>query len=267
MQSDICQRARPAYRAVKVLTWVGVLAGTLPALSAPLIQQVSGALNHKGTITISGIGFGSKPNAAPVVWDDATASDISEKWDGAWPNLLPGYNTNYYSPMRGINPPHSHDTRYIAGAHATTAGAYSGEIVTFFKNIPLQPFPFYIYASWYQRVDNRWTFGGDENFKTFAYSNCCSPYEAPNNWYTAYGPPHPASTTDEAQWLNRYNISACVLQYRLSPSYWYPWPLADGQRAVRVVRAHAQDWGINPNAIGVWIKGIGVSSDSANLSP
>jgi acetyl esterase/lipase len=58
--------------------------------------------------------------------------------------------------------------------------------------------------------------------------------------------------TDEAQWLNRYNISACVLQYRLSPRYWYPWPLADGQRAVRTVRAHASEWGINPNAVGVW---------------
>ena len=200
MQSDMCQRTRPAYRAVKVVTWIGVLAGILPALSAPVIQDVGGALNHKGTITISGSDFGSKPNAAPVVWDDATANDISQKWDGAWPNLLPGYNTNYYSPMRGISPPHSHDARYIAGAHAAKTGAYSGYNVVFFKNIPLQPFPFYVYASWYQRVDNRWTFGGDENFKTFAYSKCCSPYEAPNNWYTAYGPPHPASTTDDAQW-------------------------------------------------------------------
>src|SRR6202521_1229055 len=141
MQSDMCQRTRPAYRAVKVVTWIGVLAGILPALSAPVIQDVGGALNHKGTITISGSDFGSKPNAAPVVWDDATANDISEKWDGSWPNLLPGYNTNYYSPMRGINPPHSHDARYIAGAHAAKIGAFAGYNVVFFKNIPLQPFP------------------------------------------------------------------------------------------------------------------------------
>ena len=202
MQIDMSQRVGAcASQALRVVIWVGVIAGIGPALSAPVIQQISGALNHKGAITISGTSFGSKATAAPLVWDDATGGDISDKWDGAWPKLVPGYNTNYYRPMRGINPPHSHDTRYIAGAHATTAGAYSGEIVTFFKNIPLQPFPFYIYASWYQRVDNRWTFGGDQNLKTFAYSKCCSPYEAPNNWYTAYGPPHPASTTDEAQWL------------------------------------------------------------------
>ena len=56
----------------------------------------------------------------------------------------------------------------------------------------------------------------------------------------------------EADWLNQHNISACVLQYRLSPRYLYPWALADGERAVREVRAHAADWNINPNAIGVW---------------
>ena len=47
MQSDMWQRARPVYRAVKAVTWIGVLAGMLPALSAPLIRQVSGALNRR----------------------------------------------------------------------------------------------------------------------------------------------------------------------------------------------------------------------------
>jgi hypothetical protein len=200
MQSDMCQRARPAYRAVKVVTWIGVLAGILPAFSAPVIQQISGTLTHKGTITIRGSGFGSKASAAPVVWDDATKSDISNIWDGAWPDVLPGYNTNYYSPMRGITPPHSHDTRYIAGAHAANTGANSGYNVIFFKYISLQPFPFYIYASWYQRADNEWVFGGDNNFKTFDYSEGKGPYSQ-YSWYTAYGPPHPGSKTDGAQWV------------------------------------------------------------------
>jgi len=72
--------------------------------------------------------------------------------------------------------------------------------VVFFKNISLQTFPFYIYASWYQRADKSWVFGSDNNYKTFAYSVCCSPYELPNDWFTAYGPPHPAGITDSAQW-------------------------------------------------------------------
>jgi hypothetical protein len=201
MQIHMSQRIRAcASQGLKAVIWVGLIAGMRPALSAPVIQQVSGALNHKGTITISGTGFGSKATAAPLVWDDATGSDISDKWDGAWPNLVPGYNMNYYSPMRGISPPHSHDTRYIAGAHATTAGAYSGEMVMFYKHITLQAFPFYVYASWYQRADDAWIFGGDNNYKTFDYSAGGEPMEA-NNWYTAYGPPHPGNRTDGAQWL------------------------------------------------------------------
>jgi acetyl esterase/lipase len=56
----------------------------------------------------------------------------------------------------------------------------------------------------------------------------------------------------EARWLVAHNISAFVLQYRLSPRYLYPWALVDGQRAVRLVRSHAKDWNLRPDAIGVW---------------
>lgn len=56
----------------------------------------------------------------------------------------------------------------------------------------------------------------------------------------------------EARWLNAHNISACVLQYRLSPRYLYPWAMVDGQRAVRLMRYHAKDWGFRADAIGVW---------------
>jgi hypothetical protein len=183
-----------------IVASMGLCAPFQPALSAPIVQQVSGTLNHTGTISISGSGFGSKPTAAPLVWDDASGSNILDKWDGAWPYLVPGYNLGYYNPMHGVSPPHSHDTHIIAGAHAQATGAYSGYDVLFFKNISLQPFPFYVYASWYQLADAGWLFGGDNNYKTFAYSVCCSPYELPHDWFTAYGPPHPGSTTDGAQW-------------------------------------------------------------------
>src|SRR5205807_5595155 len=84
MQSDMPQRVWICFRvALRALIGLGLIAGTGAALSAPIVRQVSGTLTHKGTITISGIGFGSKTNAAPVVWDDATASTLSAKWDGA----------------------------------------------------------------------------------------------------------------------------------------------------------------------------------------
>ena len=56
----------------------------------------------------------------------------------------------------------------------------------------------------------------------------------------------------EARWLNDHGVSAYVLQYRLSPAYRYPAPMQDGARAVRFVRSHAKDWGLRPDAIGVW---------------
>jgi acetyl esterase/lipase len=56
----------------------------------------------------------------------------------------------------------------------------------------------------------------------------------------------------EAKWLAARGIAAFVLQYRLSPAYRYPVPMMDGARAVRYVRAHAADFGITPDKIGVW---------------
>ncbi len=55
-----------------------------------------------------------------------------------------------------------------------------------------------------------------------------------------------------AEWLNGLGISAFVLKYRLGPKYHYPVELWDAQRAIRYVRAHAADFGIQPDRIGVW---------------
>jgi len=55
-----------------------------------------------------------------------------------------------------------------------------------------------------------------------------------------------------AAWLNSYGISAFVLRYRLGPKYRHPIELGDAQRAIRYVRAHASEFGIDPRRIGVW---------------
>jgi len=55
-----------------------------------------------------------------------------------------------------------------------------------------------------------------------------------------------------AEWLNLQGISAFVVTYRLSPRYFYPAPILDGERAVRWVRAHAAEYGIASDRIGVW---------------
>ena len=53
-----------------------------------------------------------------------------------------------------------------------------------------------------------------------------------------------------ARWLNGLGLPAFVLRYRVAP-YRHPYPLADVQRAVRYVRHHAREWGIDPDKIGV----------------
>jgi hypothetical protein len=195
---------------VRILTTalLGIVAlAASVAVAAPSVQQVSGPLDHYATVTISGSGFGTKPTAAPIVWDNATGQKMSEKWDGAWPDGLPGFNTHYYGPMRGVKPPHEHDTRFIAGAHAGKTGADTGYNVAFFKNIEVDSGS-YLYVSWYQRADYSWTFGGDNNFKTFVYSECCGAYHG-KLWYTMYGPPHPDSNHDTGQvWaINGANLA------------------------------------------------------------
>jgi len=52
------------------------------------------------------------------------------------------------------------------------------------------------------------------------------------------------------EFLKSHGITAFVLKYRLSP-YRHPVPLNDVSRAIRHVRAHAKDWNIAPNRIGV----------------
>jgi len=54
----------------------------------------------------------------------------------------------------------------------------------------------------------------------------------------------------EAYWFNAMGISAFVLKYRLAP-YHHPAELNDAQRAIRIVRSRAQEFGIQPDRIGM----------------
>ncbi len=62
--------------------------------------------------------------------------------------------------------------------------------------------------------------------------------------------------TDFAGWLNSHGIAAIILSYRLpvdgdvAHQKWLV-PLLDAQRAIRLTRAHAADWGINPAKVGI----------------
>ncbi len=58
-----------------------------------------------------------------------------------------------------------------------------------------------------------------------------------------------------AQWFNSLGITAFVLTYRQPDDAIMEnksiAPMQDGQRAMRIVRRHAKEWGINPDKIGI----------------
>ncbi|GHU70665.1 acetylesterase [Clostridia bacterium] len=56
--------------------------------------------------------------------------------------------------------------------------------------------------------------------------------------------------TPIAEMINEAGVHAFVLSYRVAP-YVHPVPLSDAQRAIRLVRANAVEWGILPDKIAI----------------
>ncbi len=55
-----------------------------------------------------------------------------------------------------------------------------------------------------------------------------------------------------ARWLNSLGVAAYIVTYRLGKNgYQHPVPMNDGKRAIRTVRAHAAEWGLDADRIGV----------------
>src|SRR5262249_9069057 len=55
------------------------------------------------------------------------------------------------------------------------------------------------------------------------------------------------------EWLNSIGVTGVLLKYRVPAQRGKPRegaPLQDAQRAIRVVRAHAADWGVQPTKVG-----------------
>ena len=58
-----------------------------------------------------------------------------------------------------------------------------------------------------------------------------------------------------ARWLAAHGVAGVTVKYRVSPDdtagYFYPVPLLDARRAVRIVRSRAAEWGIDPKRVGI----------------
>lgn len=60
--------------------------------------------------------------------------------------------------------------------------------------------------------------------------------------------------TEVAEWFNSLGVTAAVLKYRVptrsADPNWLP-PTQDAQRALSLVRAHADEWQVNPERVGI----------------
>ena len=58
-----------------------------------------------------------------------------------------------------------------------------------------------------------------------------------------------------AEWCAKRGITAMVVKYRVSQNekfgYQFPVPQLDARRAIRTMRAHGEEWGLDPKKIGV----------------
>jgi acetyl esterase/lipase len=72
---------------------------------------------------------------------------------------------------------------------------------------------------------------------------------APGGGYAALAMNHEGRYV--AAWFNTMGVSAFVLKYRLGPRYHHPIELGDAQRAIRLVRARAAQFGVQPDRIGM----------------
>ncbi len=55
---------------------------------------------------------------------------------------------------------------------------------------------------------------------------------------------------DMAAWFNAQGITVAILKYRM-PNGHHDVPLSDAQEAIRIIKAKAAEWTINPNQIGI----------------
>ncbi len=87
-----------------------------------------------------------------------------------------------------------------------------------------------------------WVYPAKENANGAAVVIC------PGGGYSIHATDHEG--VQPAKYFNSIGVTAFVLRYRLSP-YRHPVPLLDAQRALRFVRAHAEEFKIDPRRVGI----------------
>jgi len=87
-----------------------------------------------------------------------------------------------------------------------------------------------------------WIYRATENPNGAAVVIC------PGGGYAIHATDHEG--VQPAKYFNSIGVTAFVLRYRLSP-YHHPIPLQDAQRALRLIRANAKEFAIDPSRVGI----------------
>jgi acetyl esterase/lipase len=83
-------------------------------------------------------------------------------------------------------------------------------------------------------------------------ANGCAVVICPGGGYSILA--YDLEGTEVAQWLNSIGVTAVLLKYRVprrDKDQPHTAPLQDAQRAIRLTRLNAKDWGIDPERLGV----------------
>lgn len=83
-------------------------------------------------------------------------------------------------------------------------------------------------------------------------ANGCAVVIAPGGGYTVLAYEHEG--TQVAEWLNSIGVTAILMKYRVprrSNDTPHIWPLQDAQRAIRITRKNAKEWGVDPDRLGI----------------
>jgi len=160
-------------------------------------------------MTISGIGFGLKQPAAPVLWDDCTSNQpLSNYYDAYKPKYDQqgdSYNIAYrQTGFRNIEPPNSRVNYIIGGAHAINRGGNGDEHggnVCIGKNISSHSY----YLNYYYRIDPSFEEEANpnrnDNMKELVLSNTPGQFYPSGDFSFGY-----ASWCDVPDTNNRANI-------------------------------------------------------------
>jgi hypothetical protein len=101
----------------------------IPSAAAGLaVSSITGTVSHGATVTLNGSGFGTKPTAAPLKFDNFEAGTVGQELGNGWDMVhsSPGYNPVYSTRRLRTNSGRSAEARFINDGYLSSFGINRG---------------------------------------------------------------------------------------------------------------------------------------------